>query len=398
MSKLDLGPVDENNQWRLETPGAEGWAKSVWPGAENKYTMISCDSHATEPSDLMAQRVDKKFHDRLAHVRVDDDGTKWHIVEGMEPARWVADNESLEGEDRMRNSVEGDIETRLAHQDVDGVDGEIIFPNKFSTVFATSDPEFSLAQMRAWNDWAWEHYGPHVERLSPMAMIPTMDIDNAIEEIERVKKMGFRGITIPVKPFYNSNSAKDPHYNKPMYERLWDCIEDAELPITAHVGTGKDPRTARGHGGAVTNYVAHALSPSVELMSIMCSSGVMERHPKLKLVSIESGVGWLPWCGQAMDEAYFTHHMWASPRLKEKPSHYLKTQCFGTFMEDQVGLALAEQFGYQDSMLWSNDYPHQEGRWPHSAQAIERQMGGLSEETRVKMLGETAAKLFGFDF
>ena len=389
--------VDANNLWRLETPGAQGWAKSVWPGADNKYRMISCDSHATEPANLLFERVDKRFHDRLAHVRVDEDGTKWHIVEGMEPARWVVDNEHLEGEDRERNSVDGAIGSRLAHQDRDGVDAEIIFPNKFLTIFATRDPEFSFAQARAYNDWAWEFYGPHVRRLSPMAIVPTMDIDLAVEEIERVKQMGYRGITIPVKPIYGSISARDPHYNRPEYGRLWSYIEEAALPVTIHVGTGKDPRTTRGYGGAVTNYVAHALSPSVEVMAILCSSGVLERHPGLRVVSVESGVGWFPWCGQAMDEAYMTHHMWASPKLKELPSHYLKTQCFGTFMEDAVGLKLVEEFGYQDAMLWSNDYPHQEGRWPHSAQAIERQMNGLSEETRAKILGETAKELFGFD-
>ncbi|MCY4514090.1 MAG: amidohydrolase family protein [Candidatus Tectomicrobia bacterium] len=397
MSNVDLGPVDENNQWRLDTPGADGWAKSVWPDATNKYTMISCDSHATEPATLLFERVDKKFHDRLAHVRVDEDGSKWHIVEGMEPARWVMDNEDLEGEDRERNAVDGAIETRLAHQDRDGVDGEIIFPNKFLTIFATSDPEFAFAQTRAYNDWAWEFYGPLVNRLSPMAVLPTMDVDLAIEEAERVARMGYRGVTIPVKPVYGSTSAKDPHYNRPEYDRLWACLEGAALPATIHVGTGKDPRTTRGYGGAVTNYVAHALSPSVEVMSILCSSGVLERHPGLRIVSVESGVGWFPWCGQAMDEAYRKHHMWSFPKMKELPSHYLKTQCFGTFMEDPVGLSLAEEFGYQDAMLWSSDYPHQEGSWPHSAEAIERQMGGLSEESRVKILGGNAAKLFGFN-
>ena len=89
--------------------------------------------------------------------------------------------------------------------------------------------------------------------------------------------------------------------------------------------------------------------------------------------------------------------MWSFPKLKQLPSDYLKTQCYATFMEDPVGLSLAEEFGYTDSMLWSNDYPHQEGSWPHSAEAIERQMGQLSEESRVKVLGETGKRLFGFD-
>lgn len=392
-----MSSVDENNIWRLESPGAVGWGKSVRPGADNKYTMISCDTHAVEPADLFMKRVDSRFHDRLPRIRVDEDGSKWHIVEGMEPARWIMDNEDLSGEDRERNAVGADPEERLRHQERDGVDGEIIFPNKFLAMFATRDPEFAFAQARAYNDWAWETYGPHVNRLSPMAVVHTMDIDLAIEEIERVRRMGYRGVTIPVKPIYGSTSARDAHYNRPEYDRLWACLQDAGLPVTVHVGTGKDPRTTRGRGGAVTNYVAHALSPSVEIMSLLCSSGVLERFPGLRVVSVESGVGWFPWCGQAMDEAYKKHHMWSFPKLRQLPSDYLKTQCFATFMEDPVGLSLAEEFGYADAMLWSNDYPHQEGSWPHSAEAIERQMGRLSEDTRLKILGETGKRLFGFD-
>ena len=392
-----MSSVDENNLWRLESPGAKGWGKSARPGADNKYTMISCDTHAVEPVDLLNKRVDSRFHDRLPRIRVDEDGSKWHIVEGMEPARWIMDNEDLSGEDRERNAVSADPEVRLRHQERDGVDGEVIYPNKFSVIFATRDPEFAFAQARAYNDWAWETYGPHVHRLSPMAVLPTMDIDLAISEVERVRQMGYRGVTIPVKPIYGSTSALDTHYNRPEYDRLWACLQDSGFPVTAHVGTGKDPRTTRGRGGAVTNYVAHALSPSVELMSLLCSSGVLERFPGLRVVSVESGVGWFPWCGQAMDEAYRKHHMWSFPKLKQLPSDYLKTQCYGTFMEDPVGLSLAEEYGYTDSMLWSNDYPHQEGSWPHSAEAIERQMGHLSEDTRVKILGETGKRLFGFD-
>ena len=392
-----MSSVDENNLWRLESPGAQGWGKSVRPGADNKYTMISCDTHAVEPVDLLAKRVDSRFHDRLPRVQVDEKGSKWHIVEGMEPARWIMDNEDLFGEDRERNAVSGDPEERLLHQERDGVDGEVIYPNKFSVIFATRDPDFAFAQARAYNDWAWETYGPHVHRLSPMAVIPTMDIDLAIDEIERIRRMGYRGVTIPVRPIYGSTSARDAPYNRPEYDRLWACLQDSGLPVTAHVGTGKDPRTTRGRGGAVTNYVAHALAPSVEFMSLLCSSGALERFPGLRVVSVESGVGWFPWCGQAMDEAYKKHHMWSFPKLRQLPSDYLKTQCYATFMEDPVGLSLAEEFGYTDSMLWSNDYPHQEGSWPHSAEAIERQMGHLSEGTRLKILGETGKRLFGFD-
>ena len=60
------------------------------------------------------------------------------------------------------------------------------------------------------------------------------------------------------------------------------------------------------------------------------------------------------------------------------------------------GLELAERWNLTDNLMWANDYPHHEGTWPHSAQAIERTMGHLSEPARAKILGLNAARFFGF--
>jgi len=62
-----------------------------------------------------------------------------------------------------------------------------------------------------------------------------------------------------------------------------------------------------------------------------------------------------------------------------------------------VGLALVEKFGLEKNCLWANDYPHHEGTWPHSAEAIERTMSGISDGTRAKILGLNANKMFNFN-
>jgi len=85
-----------------------------------------------------------------------------------------------------------------------------------------------------------------------------------------------------------------------------------------------------------------------------------------------------------MDEAYRKHHMWAKPKLPELPSTYFRRQGFATFGEDQSGLALAAEFDLVDNFCWASDYPHPEGSWPHSPEAIERQMGRLTDEQRAK--------------
>ena len=90
------------------------------------------------------------------------------------------------------------------------------------------------------------------------------------------------------------------------------------------------------------------------------------------------------------------HHMFVRPKLKMLPSEYFRQNGFASFQEDKVGLDLAREHHLVDNFLWANDYPHHEGTWPHSPQAIERTMGMLNEEERTKILGLNSARIFKF--
>jgi predicted TIM-barrel fold metal-dependent hydrolase len=80
---------------------------------------------------------------------------------------------------------------------------------------------------------------------------------------------------------------------------MWVVIQDLDLPITFHVSTGMDLRTARKEGGAVINYVANACTQVIEPMACLCAS-VFERFPKVRFALIECGIGWVPWALDAM--------------------------------------------------------------------------------------------------
>jgi predicted TIM-barrel fold metal-dependent hydrolase len=388
--------IDEPNRWRLETPGAEGWEHTARPGDPNKYLMISVDCHANEPRGFLTQRLEKKFRDRMPRIVTDEKGVKFTLTDSGDRSRLLK-NSDLEGEDRIRSKSGYNPVERLKDHARDGVEAEIIFPNKGLLVWATQDGEFAMAQCRAYNDWAWETFAAYNDRMSPMAAIAPADFDGAIAEIKRVAKLGFRGLALPCKPIYGPHDPQHPNYNLPIYDPMWAAIQDTDLPITFHISTGRDPRAARKDGGAVINYVSHSLSPTIEPIANMCSSGVLERFPGLRFAAIECGIGWVPWALQAMDEAYHKHHMWVRPKLKMLPSEYFKRHGAVSFQEDPVGLDLAVKYGLVDNFMWANDYPHHEGSWPHSAQAIERQMGHLTDEQRAKILGLNAAKFFKFD-
>jgi predicted TIM-barrel fold metal-dependent hydrolase len=95
-----------------------------------------------------------------------------------------------------------------------------------------------------------------------------------------------------------------------------------------------------------------------------------------------------------MDEAYRKHHMWVRPKLELLPSEYFRRQGFASFQEDKAGLDLAREHELVDNFLWANDFPHHEGSWPYSAQAVERTMGGLDDDERAKILGLNSARIF----
>ena len=388
--------TDPNNAWREETPGIKGWSRTARPDDRNKYFMVSADCHANEPSDLWHSRMAEEYHERIPSFTFDTkQKVKRQVTEGFRPIR--VHDIKFEGEDAERNRVGRTPEERLADHARDGVDAEIIFPNKGLAMWATPDAKFAQALCRVWNDWAWETFGPHNDRLAPMACLATADLEGAIEETKRCAKLGFRGISIPVKPIFGAHEVAHTNYNLPEFDPFWAVVQDCDMPITIHVGTGRDPRTARGNGGAVINYAAHALAPAIEPVANLCASGVFERFPRLRFATIEAGIGWVPWAILAMDEAYKKHHMFARPKLKMLPSEYFRQHGFASFQEDAAGLDLAQKHDLVDNFLWANDYPHHEGSWPHSAAAIEREMGHFSDDERAKILGLNAARLWNFN-
>jgi len=355
---------------------------------KKNYFVVSADCHVLEPPDLWERRIEAKFRHRLPRVELDAKGNKILVIEGARPLRLR--DFALEGDDLERaKGGRPDLESRLRDLERDGIDAEVIYPNRGLLMWASPDPEHNTAMCKVWNDWALEFFGSQKHRCAPVAAIAPKNVETAVKEVERVAKMGYRTVFLPVQ-------VPDQPYNLPLYDPLWAAIQETGMPISFHVGTGKDPRTATGNGGAIINYVWHALATAIEPVVQLCASGVCERFPKLKFGTVEAGIGWLAWTLWVMDEGYKKHHFWVAPKLPMLPSEYFRRQGFATFQDDPIGLETRKWVGI-DNLLWGDDYPHHEGTWPRSQEVIDRTMADLTEEERKKVLGLNAARLYGFD-
>ena len=194
-----------------------------------------------------------------------------------------------------------------------------------------------------------------------------------------------------------------PKLDDPNWDPLWQALEESGIVLSWHITVfcrrravaplARPPACSRTPRSFIDNF----LEPFVDLFAW----GILERHPRLKMVMAEAGTGWLPWLAQELDYRHWrlweAKEFWADKggaKLETKPSELFKRQIYATFQEDEAAMSLIPFFG-EGHLLWASDYPHPDSVWPNSRAAIERQMKNLSPEMRQKLTRDNAAKLYG---
>ena len=357
--------------------------------------IISADSHVQEPPELYSTWLPEKFRDRAPHI-VERDGGRYLIVDGKRPRRLDIAERRLEGDDDQREFRDGstgrDIERRLGDQARDGVHAEVIYPNVTLSLYNSRDADYQNAVARAYNDWIIELYGGHGDRLVPVAIVPVIDIDDAVKQVERAARLGFRSVKIPI-------SMRERPYNLPQYEPLWAALNDSGMVLSLHAFSEsvdvypEDWGEEDGIGGAL-NHMAMSMAEGQNPVSLLISSGVLQRYPDLRFVVVECGAGWLAWLLYVLDEQIAKKHMWISPKLDLKPSEYFRRQGAVTFSDDPIALRNIEFTG-AECLLWGSDYPHDEGTFPNSREVIARIFAGVSPADKRKIVHDNAARLYG---
>lgn len=355
------------------------------------YPIVTTDSHVNEPREIYPERIPREFRDRYESEFLTEvlGWRKDSAPSGKVPNPKFPDEvNDLKGE---ANGGAWDLATRLRHQQLDGVSVDLIYPTTALVIPNIEDPAFRFAMARVYNDWAFENFRGASRQMVPAAVVPPQPVDLAVAEVNRVAKMGFKTIFMP------SQWPALP-YNRQAHGPLWAAIQDSGLPVSFHVGTGRNPRAERGPGGAVINYAMEAQGDGPRLAAYLCASGVLMHFPNLKFAIVESGASWVAWIMNAMDEAYVHHYTSVRDfeQLDLLPSEYFKRQGHACFMFDPGAMNNIPLTG-ADCLMWGNDYPHREGTWPRSQDEIAVQFAGVSEDDKRKILGGNAIELYNLD-
>ncbi len=358
--------------------------------------MISADSHVQEPADIYGERLPKRLRHRAPRIE-ERDGKRYMIVDGKKPRRLdlaeKATTEDDQDREFRRDPTGGrDLGIRIQDQARDGVLAEVIYPNTSLFLYNSRDPEYQLAVAQAYNDWAIELFGAERHRFAPVAIVPVEDVVEAVKEVERAAKLGFKAVKIPI------TMTRRP-YNRPEYEPLWAACAANGIILSLHAFSNAEDTYPEdwgeevGVGGALA-HMAMSMADGQNPVALLISSGALQRHPDLKVVIVECGAGWLAWLLYVLDEQIKKKHMWVKPKLDLLPSEYFARQGFVTFSDDPVALRNLPFTGAQ-SLLWGSDYPHDEGTFPHSRAVVDRIFQGVAESDKRKIVHDNAARLYG---
>lgn len=401
-------------------------------------TLVTVDAHVMEPTDLWSSRLPKSLHGiaDLAPVyrRLPGSNKAFEIngkAIGITPEyrRYSSETEFVDiGPD--------DIDGHLRDMDSDGVTAEVVHPNAGLFIYDLENPDLAYACAEIYNDHMVELY--ESDRIRTNAIIPVLDADRSVSEIDRIAKLGIHGIELP-----QTAPAETPYYTS-FWDPIWEAAQRNGVVVAMHIGTG--PFGGKGGGGSPSRPFKPRAVPEeeptrermlvsrrltrggfgglggecLETMPDLIGAGVCERYPDLHFVFVEVGGKWLAGFMDHLDDAFYVgpgvrlvkrvffnddgsevpqfvpgelELEWDYPLA---PSDYIKRQMHVSFMDDFAALRNRGVTGVAP-LLWGNDYPHYEGSWPNSREAIEHQCAraDLTDEERAAIFGGTTAKLWG---
>ena len=376
-------------------------------------TIVDADTHLTEPHDLWTSRAPKGWEERVPQVKVVDGAPMWTIegdvMGGASGASVVGpDGAKMYGTGFMGMGIDevhagaSQVAPRLAVMDELGIYAQIVYPNavgfggqRFANVV---DPELQLMCAQIFNDAMAEIQDESGQRMYPMALLPWWDMDQAVKEIERVKGMGLRGINTNADP-HNDGL---PDLGDQHWDPVWEACADLNLPVNFHIGASQtssswfgsmpwpsfDPERKLALGSLMV------MISNFRVLGNLLLSGVFERHPKLNVVSVESGIGWVPFLLEGLDYEVSETAPHIGEILSMKPSEYFKRQVYVCYWFEQASMrGVLDQIG-ADRVLFETDFPHPTCLYPDSLERAVEPLADLDAATRNGILGGNAARVY----
>lgn len=374
------------------------------------YQIIDVDTHVTEAPDLWTSRVPARMRDAVPRVAVDARGRHmWYL--GTEPiarlglSATAGVGNMLHPPDSYDDMHRGawNAAARLEYMDEMGIWAMVMYPNVGGfgnqAFLKLGDAELMLTCVQVYNDWQTEWASADPRRLLPITSLPFWDIEAAVREIRRCAALGHKGILFTGEPqSFGQPVLGDPHWNP-----LWEAACEFDLPVSFHIGSGnmegglnRDKLKMYGKMATFAELsVEFFMRNGIQLCDLLLS-GVLPRYPDIRFVSVESGIGWIPFVLEALDYQFAGNHV-AEERadFEFAPSEYFRRNVYGCYWFEQTApKRLLDKVGV-DNILFETDFPHPTSLFGDEVHhCIKHGLDECDAETRHKILWGNAQKLY----
>jgi len=416
-SKVATGVTMGTVQYDLrETHRQEQGEPMTQLDAQRPVRVIDADSHMTERPDLWTRLAPEGMQEHMPHVTVVDGHPSWvvdDVVISGALGGCVIDKDDnkitlvdvFEGgwDTSLNHPAASDPAARLELLDKVGISAQVVFPNALGIggdklTDAVPDEKHRLLLLQIFNDYNAEVQENSGNRLLPLGVMPAWSIDACVAEAERSAAMGLRGVNMTSDP----QDQGAPDFADRAWDPFWEACSSLHMPVHFHIATSAtamsyfgtypwpshDDNTKLAIGGTLL-FIGNAKV----VVNIICS-GMLERYPDLKIVSVESGAGWIPFILEALDYEMEENAPDQLANFSMPPSEYFRRQIYATtWFERRTFPALVDAVG-ADNIMFETDFPHPTCLYPNPLETAEANMRGVAPGDQRKILGDNAVKLY----
>jgi len=384
----------------------------------SQLEVVDADTHLIETADLFVSRAPAALRDRVPRVEGAGSEASW-VMDGtvLGPAYrgGVIRRDGAKVETDIAYTEWGledihaggyDLKARLAVMDAAGVSAQIAFPNNLGlggqgVAKASTDQSLLTTCVEIYNDHGAEVQESTGNRVLPMAIMPAWNVEACVREARRAHAMGMRGVNITADP----SDQGSPDLAHTAWDPLWDTCAELQMPVHFHIGNsdttmnfydsyswGSNTQAVHWAIGGMMLFIGNARS-----VVNLIASGVLDRHPDLKVVSVESGVGWIPFVMEALLYEMAENAPRDLKKLSLTPLEYFQRQIYATTWFERADIAYAVQRLGEDHILFETDFPHPTCLYPEPLKNAADNLATLSRTAREKILSRNARLLYRLD-
>jgi predicted TIM-barrel fold metal-dependent hydrolase len=377
--------------------------------------IIDVDAHITESHDLWTSRAPASLKDRMPRVVGEGRERVWVVdrdiqISTTNPSSVIAkDGSKSRGTEFFGWQIEDvheasyDMSARVELLDDFGLYAQVLYPNVAGfgsqNFMKVKDSDLRLACARIYNEAMAEIQADSDGRLVPMALMPWWNIEQSVEEIDRARSMGLKGIVMCSDP----DSIGLPDLGDDAWKPFWDACNDSGMTVNFHIGASETSFNMFGRAAWPSMGMRRRLAlgsaalfvENSRVTSNMIYSGIFDRCPDLKIVSVESGIGWIPFVLESIDYEWNETAAQLEINLQKRPSDYFRDHFWGCFWFEKVSPKhLIDVIG-EDNVLFETDFPHPTCLYPDVQEYLAEITADWSPSRRRKILQDNAAKLYG---